>query len=110
MEQPSFFHENQHGLYVGVPHNGIETSIEAALSYLPQLGADEARVLKFVASNDGAICDEVEAALGMKHQTASARLNGLEQKKCVIRTGERRRTRSNRWALVYRVNPPRRRD
>jgi hypothetical protein len=50
----------------------------------------------------GATCDEVEVAMGMPHQTASARLRELEMLKELDKTNEKRRTRTGRWARVYR--------
>lgn len=48
----------------------------------------------------GATCDEVEARLGYSHQTASARLTELRADGLVVRTGQRRRTRSGASAHV----------
>lgn len=47
-------------------------------------------------------CDEIEAALNMSHQTASARLTELYHACQIVRTG-RRPTRSGRQAWVYDI-------
>lgn len=49
----------------------------------------------------GATCDEIEAGLGMRHQTASARLAEARRLWLVWDSGERRKTRSGRSAAVY---------
>jgi hypothetical protein len=51
----------------------------------------------------GATCDEVEVALGMRHQTASARFTELKAAGHIFKDGRRRETRSGRTADVYVV-------
>jgi predicted ArsR family transcriptional regulator len=50
-----------------------------------------------------ATCDECEEYLGMRHQTASARIVELRAKGLITPTGEKRKTRSGRNAVVYVV-------
>jgi hypothetical protein len=50
----------------------------------------------------GATCDEIEVALNLRHQTASARVRELALGGLIFDTGERRETRSGRPARVYR--------
>jgi predicted transcriptional regulator len=52
---------------------------------------------------NGATCDEIEVALDMRHQTASARLRELFLGGLVYTTDECRLTRSRRRAHVYRI-------
>ena len=60
------------------PHNGIETSRDAAEAIRPDLGRLQRLVLDTIAQAvDGMTCKEVEQATGLSHQTASARLNEL---------------------------------
>jgi hypothetical protein len=60
------------------PHNGVDTSIDAAESVSESLSAMRLQVFQEVQkAKDGLTCDEVEQILDMKHQTASARLNDL---------------------------------
>jgi hypothetical protein len=87
-----------------LPHNGTETSIAAALSMAPRKPIDEARILAYLRTRPaGATCDEVEAALGMTHQTCSARFNGLASPKRqrIVAAGYKRPTRSGHGAQVY---------
>lgn len=49
----------------------------------------------------GATCDEVEAALGYLHQTASARICDLKNMKLVVKSGKCRLTRSLCPAAVH---------
>lgn len=63
-----------------------------------------ARVAQHVRESGGATCDEVEVALGLRHQTASARLRELVLKGAIKDSGARRLTRSKRKAAVYVFN------
>ena len=95
-------------LYGGLPPHvrWSDTSAGAALSMVGKTRRLRRRVLWYVAGCPaGATCDEVEVALGMLHQTASARIRELVQLACLIDTGGRRRTRRNRPAAVYRLTP-----
>jgi hypothetical protein len=70
------------------------------------------RVYDYIVSREprGATCDEVEVGLGMRHQTASARINELENAErkffngvqFIFKTSRERGTRSRRPAAVYR--------
>jgi hypothetical protein len=62
------------------------------------------RILMWFASveSKGATVDACEDALGLRHQSASPRVNELARVGCLILTGERRSTRSNRTAAVYK--------
>jgi hypothetical protein len=53
----------------------------------------------------GATDDEIEQALQLRHQTASARRRTLVLKGCVVDSERERRTRSRRWASVWIVAP-----
>lgn len=97
--------------YPTAPHNHTETSIDAAESIVNQLNGMCLDVLHAVRSSPhGLTCDEIEAILGMKHQTASARLRDLitcqppyVKFKNDPQTEKplRRPTRSGRTARVY---------
>jgi hypothetical protein len=65
-------------LYSAAPHNGTDTSREAAEAIKPDLGRLHRLVLDAIANApDGLTCREVELITGLSHQTASARLNEL---------------------------------
>ena len=51
--------------------------------------------------DDGFTCDEVERALDRTHQSISARINELRDTGWIIDSGERRKTRSGRNAVVW---------
>lgn len=86
-----------------IPHNGTDTSVEAAHSIENSLPRLERRVFEIVLLQDGATCDEVERFAGLSHQTASARLRGLAKRGAIRDTGLRRPTRSGRNAIVWEV-------
>ncbi len=51
----------------------------------------------------GVTCDEVEVALNLRHQTASARFTALFKRGDIVDSGERRPTRSGRKAIAWRT-------
>jgi hypothetical protein len=87
------------------PSVDTDTSRDAAASIQAVLGPLQQRVLRHVANCGaaGTTCDAAEEALGMKHQTCSARIRELVLKDRILDSGERRRTRSGRNAIVYVV-------
>jgi transcription initiation factor IIE alpha subunit len=91
--------------YVGVPYSDLDTSLEAARSYAEHASTDSTRVLRVIRflGDHGATDDEIEQALGMPHQTASARRRDLVIAGMVVDSGLRRRTRSGRNAKVWIV-------
>jgi hypothetical protein len=95
------------------PHNGTETSRDAAQSIKKISGLMANQVLSYIRANPyGATCDEVEQALDMSHQTCSARFRDLASCepayiiKCRLPDGScvKRKTRSGRKAFVYVAN------
>lgn len=82
---------------------GSDTS-EAAADSLDETSLSRLRrkVHTFIAAqSDGATCDEVEIALDLRHQTASARVRELVLTGFIEDTGQRRLTSSGRPARVY---------
>lgn len=87
-----------------VPHvRGSTTSREAAESVRGSLGRVQTRVHDYVTSrgDEGSTCDEAELALGIKHQTCSARFRELERRGLLAKNGEKRPTQRGRPAAVY---------
>lgn len=87
-----------------VPYvQGSATSKAAGDSQGLKAQVDEARVLALLqgCGDEGATDDEVELALGMLHQTASARRRGLVLKDFVIDSGRTRETRTGCRATVW---------
>jgi predicted transcriptional regulator len=76
-------------------------SIAAFASVKPDVQTMRKKVLELV-SQSPRTCDEIEVALGMPHQTASARLTELYRANLVRRNG-RRPTRSGHTAWIYEV-------
>tara|TARA_Y100000034_G_C6891619_1_gene410285 strand:+ start:1276 stop:1596 length:321 start_codon:yes stop_codon:yes gene_type:complete len=82
--------------------------LDALESVKPILGSLRAQVhahIKACQSN-GATDDEIEVALDLRHQTASARRRELVQLGFVVDSGVRRPTRSGRKAKVWVTTPP----
>jgi hypothetical protein len=85
----------------GVPYVNTDTSKEAAR--LVDADSHEARVYRHIlrSGSHGVTDDEIEQALEMRHQTASARRRGLVMKLLVVDSGQRRPTSSGRDAIVW---------
>lgn len=87
---------------------GSDTSEFAARSVEGSAATLRAKVHLHVQAKgtDGATCDEIERELGLRHQTASARMRELEIRKLLKKTENRRRTQSGRYAAVYVAATP----
>jgi len=85
------------------PSVDVDTSRAAAESMKPHAGRVRDAVLDHVRRScpRGLTCDEIEVALGLAHQTASARVRELAQAKEITDSGRRRPTRTGRKAVVY---------
>jgi predicted ArsR family transcriptional regulator len=85
-------------------HGGNEQSEAAHASIAPRAGTIRARVRAYIAAHPGATCEQVEIALGLKHQTASARLSELKRDGDIRVTGTRRIS-SGCSAAKYQTKP-----
>ena len=87
---------------------GSETSREAAERIAPVASSIRIRIFEWVRERgrEGATCDEVEEALGLRNRTASARLTELVRTGALVDSGKRRRIRSGRTARVLVVPLP----
>jgi predicted transcriptional regulator len=89
---------------MSAPTNGTATSNYAALTMEPHLERLEALCRDAITGAlAGLTCDELEQETGLAHQTASARVNALWRDGLIQRTAEKRKTRSGRFAFVYRA-------
>jgi len=95
----------QHELNYSLPHNGTETSREAAKSQSPKkTEADKLRILAFVnGCQDGATRDEIEVHLGMRVNTINPRVNELVAQGKLSDGPDKRLTRGNCKAGVLRA-------
>lgn len=90
------------------PHvRGSATSKAAADSVAECAGNLRDRVRTCIADTGaaGMTCDEIETALELRHQTASARIVELVASGAILKTNRTRLTRSGRAAAVYVVAP-----
>jgi hypothetical protein len=78
-----------------------ETSREAGESVREHVGRLEGIVHEAIAAAGGLACFEVEQRTGLSHQTASARITGLQRKELIRDSGRRRFTPSDRKAIVW---------
>lgn len=86
---------------------GSDTSKEAAASMTGSAQVVRVRVFKHIKSQGvrGSTDNEIEHALGLRHQSASARRRELVQRGMVYDSGQRRRTDSGRKAAVWVAAP-----
>jgi len=86
-------------------HLGDEYSDAAHDTIVDDKSRLQRMVFDYVARcSTGATCEEVERALGLSHQTASARISELRVLDQLVNVdGERRRTLTGRWARVHRI-------
>lgn len=94
--------DNEFNFPVAVGKSLPATSHAAAQSMEPVIKDVRKRIAAFIAERpSGATDDEIEAALGFKHQTASAARRGLVIAGLVRDSGHVRKTRSGRNATVW---------
>lgn len=82
---------------------GRETSREAAEEMKPHASRLALQVLRLIRERRGATCAEIESAMGLAHQTASARIWELAGMGLIEDSGARRPTPSGRRAIVWRI-------
>jgi len=68
-------------------HGGDECSKEANL--VTDKSRDKARIVAYLTTVPDATCDEAETALGMNHQTCSARFSELKLAGAIVSTSKR---------------------
>jgi hypothetical protein len=105
-EQPSLF--NPKDVALPAYAKSSDTSFLAAEAIAPVVDFLQKKVLDVILSSGtkGMTCDEVEIALDMPHQTASARINELmketeERPALLFDSGARRKTRYGQLATVW---------
>jgi hypothetical protein len=87
-----------------IPHNGTDTSVDAARSVRSELPRLEALVLGALrGSPAGATAEELEAMTCLRGNTVRPRLVGLRERGMVEDSGGRRATASGRLAVIWRA-------
>ena len=81
-------------------NNSTDTSGEAAAS-LGDIAGLAITCFDEIVSRGGLTCDQLEVILARPHQTVSARVNDLRDKGWIVDSSFRRKTRSNRNAIVW---------
>lgn len=90
-----------------INHGGADTSSEAfAKTGDGKRDAMRRRITAHIAAagDQGATCDEVEVALELPHQTASARIAELRHRGVIQYDKARRKTRTGSSARVYFIS------
>ncbi len=93
----------QYDLFGGNPPHvkDSDTSLAAAESMAETGRQVREKVFRHITLSGGSTCDEIELALNMRHQTASARVRELALTGRIRDSGNRRKTRSGRQAVVW---------
>lgn len=86
-------------------HRGNRESRDANEAVQPSKKALQQKIWDFIKRRGphGATCDEAEVALGLSHQTCSARFTELAQAGRIRKLADRRATRSGSKAAVWVV-------
>jgi len=85
-------------------HGGADTSKAANRSVAELKGEMCKAIFNFIRDYScGLTCEDVELAMSLSHQTASARLSELRAEGWIYDTGLRRPTISGRSARVYKA-------
>ena len=92
---------------VTAPHNGTQTSKDAAASIKPRVHTLRAKVLAYAASRGalGFTTEEACLDLGMSGDTCRPRVCELRETDCIEDSGTTRKTLSGRNAVVWRFRP-----
>lgn len=85
------------------PSAKVDTSEQAAHSAEAFAGKQALQVLNYLIAYGPQTCDALEEALGLRHQSAAARLWQLERSGHVRKTADTKLTRSGRRARLYEV-------
>lgn len=94
-------------LYGGKPpHQKVDTSVEAAEAIQPEVNRLHQLVIERISSVGSSTDDELEDALGLPHQTVSARRRELVLKGVLFDSGERRPTKHGKKAIVWTLQAP----
>lgn len=84
-----------------------DTSFAMRERVFPKTGSQRRRAFDFISARGavGATDDELEVALDLLHQSASATRNSLMKDGWIIDSGQRRLTRSGHEAIVWVIAP-----
>jgi hypothetical protein len=84
-------------------HGGVKESVAAHESIAGSKVVMQGKILAWLHDVGSGTCDAAELALGMSHQSCSARFSELSASGEIEDTGRRLPTRSGRSARVYRI-------
>lgn len=79
-------------------HGGNEQSEAANRRVQPHKLTVREKIFAYIVGSDGVTCEEIERALMIKHQTASARISELKAEKKILTNGTR-----NGYAVLWSV-------
>lgn len=85
------------------PSVPVWTSEAAAESMVLPASGLRKKILDLIRDGGGFTCDEVERIFRIRHQSASARIRELVQDGWIEDSGESRKTRSGRKAIVWKA-------
>ena len=88
---------------VAYRRNAVDTSRDAAYKAKPKSGKQRLAIYNLLRDRHGLTADEISLLLDLPAQSVSARLNGLANDRLIVDSGERRKTRYGRNAIVWKT-------
>jgi hypothetical protein len=96
--------ESLYGVQGDVPYETTSATSAAAAGSITDSELSRLEALVFdVLKAAPRTCDAVELVTGLSHQTTSARVRGLVLRARIVDSGIRARTRTGRWATIWRI-------
>lgn len=89
---------------VAYRHDAPDTSVDAAIAAKPKSGKQRLAIYNLLRDRQGLTADEISLLLDLPAQSVSARLNGLAHDQLILDSGDRRKTRYGRNAIVWRTS------
>ncbi len=99
--QRELFHRGDLHDICGNRHKGNPRSVAANKKVAPKKESIREKILTLITQHPGLLhCDDIESILGLKHQTASARISELKRDFMIFISGEKKTT-SGCMAALY---------
>jgi len=87
-------------------YNQVETSRDSRDLLDRKKNEYRRKIFEEIKRHGGMTCDELEISMELRHQTASCFIRVLTKEGLLRATDERRRTRTGRGAIVWKVVEP----
>lgn len=85
-------------------HESIDTSVHSRDILNKHKNHYRKHIYDYIKGKGGATCDEIEVNLKMRHETASGIIRFLTLDRLLRDSGDRRKTRTGRKAIIWIIN------